>query len=337
MIRGGKPFRFLGCFAILWVGARIALLWPQTGSLPEAIKAFVPGIVRAFAAPRPGRPPLAALPLRPADPAQKRVATPHPQAWPKVIAADARDEMATLELVRYSAPDPQQFLDRLPAVAAWRTAPDRLDPLPNPWSASAWILIRPGAGLGAAPGGQIGGGQGGIRIAYLLSRKQRIAAFGRVVTPLAGTGREAALGLEWQPTRVPVRLVVEQRFGLDGVAGGPGAGLVGGYDGRGPAGFHLESYGQAGVIMRQRLEPYLDGAVRATRVVAQGDGVRLALGGGFWGAAQRDAQRLDIGPSMTLQVPIGRRQVRLALDWRQRVAGDARPGSGLTLTLGTDF
>jgi hypothetical protein len=61
------------------------------------------------------------------------------------------------------------------------------------------------------------------------------------------------------------------------------------------------------------------------------------LGGGAWGAAQRDAQRFDIGPSATLALPLGKQNVRLALDWRQRIAGDARPGSGLALTLGSDF
>ncbi|WP_204317143.1 hypothetical protein, partial [Klebsiella aerogenes] len=29
--------------------------------------------------------------------------------------------------------------------------------------------------------------------------------------------------------------------------------------------------------------------------------------------------------------------LRIALDWRQRVAGEARPGSGPALTLGADF
>ncbi|MDF7777793.1 hypothetical protein P1X14_21235, partial [Sphingomonas sp. AOB5] len=65
--------------------------------------------------------------------------------------------------------------------------------------------------------------------------------------------------------------------------------------------------------------------------------VRLSLGGGIWGAAQRDAQRLDIGPSAALAVPVAGQNLRIALDWRQRVAGDARPGSGLALTIGSDF
>jgi len=157
------------------------------------------------------------------------------------------------------------------------------------------------------------------------------------VTPLRGKGVEASLGLEWQPTPAPVRVAVEQRIGLDGTKGGPGIGLVAGFDGPVASGFRLESYGQAGVIRRNRTEPYADGAVRATRTLTEGGGVRLALGGGVWGAAQRDATRFDLGPSATLALPLGQQNVRVAVDWRQRVAGDARPGSGLALTLGSDF
>jgi len=88
------------------------------------------------------------------------------------------------------------------------------------------------------------------------------------------------------------------------------------------------------VIRRDRAEPYADGAARATRRIGHG---RFAIGAGIWGAAQRDAARLDIGPSATLALPVAGRDFRFALDWRQRVAGSARPGSGVALTLGSDF
>ncbi|VVT20968.1 hypothetical protein SPHINGO361_150133 [Sphingomonas sp. EC-HK361] len=58
---------------------------------------------------------------------------------------------------------------------------------------------------------------------------------------------------------------------------------------------------------------------------------------GAWGGAQREASRLDIGPSIVALVPVGRQRARLTIDWRQRVAGNARPGSGLALTIGADF
>jgi hypothetical protein len=216
--------------------------------------------------------------------------------------------------------------------------PDHLQPMPDRWSASAWLVVRPGTGLGAAPGGsQLGGSQAGVRLAWLLVPSSNLALFGRVTTPLRGRGAEAAVGIEWQPGEAPVRVLVERRIGIDGTTGGFGAGLVGGTDGPIAPGFRLESYGQAGAIHRDRLEPYSDGAARITRQVAGSDAIRLSIGAGAWGAVQRDASRLDIGPSVTLALPVARQPLRLALDWRQRVAGDARPGSGVALTLGSDF
>ncbi|WP_448662437.1 hypothetical protein ACG3SL_17480 [Sphingomonas sp. CJ20] len=217
------------------------------------------------------------------------------------------------------------------ATAAQGTPHDR-------WSASGWLVARGGQGLGAAPGAsQLGGGQAGLRIAYQLVPRARIAGFARVTTPLAGAGREAALGVEWQPLRAPIRLVAERRFALDGGRGGPGLGIVAGLDRAVPAGFRIEAYGQAGAIRRDRIERYADGAARLARPVIARGGASLALGAGAWGAAQRGAARLDLGPSAIATVPVAHRNFRLALDWRQRVAGDARPGSGLALTLASDF
>ena len=196
-----------------------------------------------------------------------------------------------------------------------------------------WFALRPGTGLGTAPGGgQLGGSQAGVRAAYMLAPGRRIAAFARVAAPLSGKGREAALGVEWQPTRLPVRLVAEQRFGLDGTRGGTGIGVLGGTDSR-VGGLRLETYAQAGGVRRTRWDFYVDGAARLTRPLVDESGLHISLGAGAWGAAQREAARLDIGPSVTAAM----NNVRLSLDWRQRVAGLARPGSGLALTIGGDF
>ncbi|MFH7168785.1 hypothetical protein, partial [Klebsiella pneumoniae] len=85
----------------------------------------------------------------------------------------------------------------------------------------------------------------GLRLAYALGSRRKVALVARIATPLKGAGREAALGIEWQPTRLPIRLVAEQRFALDGGRGGPTVGVIAGY---GPAdvarGLRLEAYGQ---------------------------------------------------------------------------------------------
>ena len=55
------------------------------------------------------------------------------------------------------------------------------------------------------------------------------------------------------------------------------------------------------------------------------------------GAVQPGAARVDVGPRLTLRLPQVGEGGRIALDWRQRVAGDAHPESGLALTLAADF
>lgn len=332
----GRPLRFLALVSVGWVGARVAILWSQTGSLPAAIEALTSPSAAPASRPAPAKlAPPPRLPLQAARPV-RFVATLPAQMLrrPAAITPDRdRIELALLGLVQFGSPEttPDPPIAALPILAL--PAPDRIDSLPDRWSASGWAVVRSGAGLGAAPGGsQLGGSQMGARLAWLAVPRARIALYGRVTAPLRGKGREAALGVEWQPTRAPVRLVAEQRFGLDGTPGGPGMGVVGGIDTQ-LAGFRLEAYGQAGAIARNRAEPYADGAARLSRELTGDRRARLALGIGIWGGAQRDAQRLDIGPSATLSA--GR--LRVSLDWRQRVAGRARPGSGIALTLGGDF
>lgn len=201
------------------------------------------------------------------------------------------------------------------------------------------MVARGGAGLApGALGGQLGGSQAGARLVYALDLRRRIALVGRVTTPLGDGLREASLGIEWQPTRLPVRFVVEQRVAVSRGQGGPGAGVIGGF---GPIdiGHRLraESYAQMGIIRRVATEPYVDGALRVTHPVGSLGPLRFDLGTGVWGGAQRGATRLDLGPSLGVALPMRRQSLRLALDWRQRIAGDAHPGSGPALTLGSDF
>lgn len=325
----GRPLRFFATVVFAWVGVRVAMLWPQTGSLPTAIQAALP---LAQAAPR-SPVPVARKEAGVSAPAHTPRRLPQPLYRAPLGDEDPRVQLALMGLVQYGEPGwaPFAAIPRA-ALPAHALPPERLDPLPDRWSLSAWVVVRGSGGAAAAPGGQIGGGQAGARVAWLLAPRQRLVAYGRVTAPLQGRGREAALGLEWQPTRAPVRLIAERRFGLDGMPGGTGLGAIAGVDTEW-RGFRLEAYGQAGTVLRRRADPYADGAARGVRVVESGGPVRLGLGAGVWGAAQRDTQRLDMGPSATLTV----RNLRLALDWRQRVAGETRPGSGLALTLGADF
>jgi hypothetical protein len=343
----GRPLRFLGLCVAGWTATRIIVLWPTIDS-PEALRrAIVPMAVE-----RPAKPPTAA-------PAPAGAAV----AGPETIAAFLQPSRLALQpahatvLVPRRQPDPDRIalamvgllsfgpaqpVDAPPELAIAPPLPGTR-PAPQPagsrWSGSAWLLLRGGSGI--APGlgsGQLGGAQAGIRLAYTVDEARRLSLVARVATPLKGIGREASVGIEWQPSRLPLKLVVEQRIALDRSHGGPAIGVIGG---TGPAplvsGFDLATYGQAGAVSRARLEPFAEGAARVSRTIATSGKFRVDLGAAIWGGAQREAARLDIGPSLGTTVPLGKRSVRLSLDWRERVAGSARPGSGAALTLGSDF
>ena len=66
---------------------------------------------------------------------------------------------------------------------------------------------------------------------------------------------------------------------------------------------------------------FIDGGMTLTRPVYR----RFSAGFGFWGAAQPGVYRVDAGPRVTLNM---RNNLRVHFDWRQRLAGDAAPGSG---------
>ena len=335
----GRPLRFFGVAIAGWVAVRAVMLWPTVG--PAAIpRALVPAAFADDARDVADRGPAPVV-----SPAQFRtVFQPVEQPLPRLASAAvvAANVGRTVDAVRSPTvatrpPDPlavaQTILAPPPAIA-----PTAREPLDR-WSASAWFVLRDGRGI--APGlggGQLGGSQAGLRIAYAIGDARRVALVGRVATPLKGLGREAAIGLEWRPTKLPVRLVAEYRVALDGGRSGPAAGIIAG---TGPAplalGFDLETYGQAGIVRRRRDEPFAEGAARLSRTIATLGGAKLDLGVGGWGGAQRGVQRLDIGPSIGVRVPVAGKAIRLSLDWRQRIAGNARPGSGPVLVIGSDF
>ncbi|MDB5677534.1 hypothetical protein [Sphingomonas bacterium] len=337
----GRPLRFFGATALGWVALRAVMLWPAAGpaaipgalvpaafadDAPETTAQLVPQ-ASTFApfqiAKRPARPaPVYGTP-RATILRESKVDAPTPVAPPSAIA----------DIVSRSGQAPQTLLAPPPATAPT----DR--PTASRWSASAWFVLRDGRGIAPGlSGGQLGGSQTGLRVAYAIGDARRVAIVARIASPLKGKGREAAFGLEWRPTKLPVRLVAEYRVALDGGGSGPAAGIIAG---TGPAplalGFDLETYGQAGVIRRSRTEPFAEGAARLSRPVMKLGSAKVDLGIGGWGGAQRGAQRLDIGPSLGVRVPVAGQSLRLSLDWRQRVAGNARPGSGPVLVIGSDF
>jgi hypothetical protein len=147
-------------------------------------------------------------------------------------------------------------------------------------------------------------------------------------------GAEAAVGVDWRPLRqAPVHLLVERRQAFGGEGRSAFGLTVHGGVGDAPLGrFRIDAYAQAGVVGARSRDPFADGSVRLSLPLGRG-----RLGGGAWGGAQPGAARLDLGPQAALSLPVAGRAVTIAADWRLRVAGDAEPGSGPTLTVATDF
>jgi hypothetical protein len=335
---GGRPLRFLAIVLGGWIGMRTLALF-QTGELPlaplagpvEHIAAAL-GIGPAEAAARAPLPTSGATPIpRPYRPPS---APPPPLSGiPTAAARTDGDRPApdtTMTTPRPTPPPPPPLLPLATPAAITPRGPSRL-------AGSVWGITRRG-GIGQASGGQLGGLQAGIRVTYALGASRRVALAARLSTPLAGRGAEAALGLDWQPTRLPIHLLAERRIAIDGGRGGTMLGLVGGYGPAPVAGpVTVEGYGQAGLIARDGTEAFIDGALRLAHPIARRGKARLDAGIGAWGGAQRGAARLDIGPSLGLVVPVANHNLRLTADWRQRIAGNARPDSGPALSIGTNF
>jgi hypothetical protein len=205
-------------------------------------------------------------------------------------------------------------------------------------SVSAWAIVRGEAGPGLASAGQLGGSQAGLRLRYELG--SGFAAALRVSGPLrTRIGKEAAVALDWRPLRrVPLTVTIERRAGLDrGGRDGFAVGVFGGGEARLPLGFRLDGYGQAGLVGLKRRDPYADGAIRMERTLIGTGRFRIGAGAGAWGGAQPGVSRLDVGPQIVAHVPAAGGGFRLAAEWRFRVTGDARPGSGPALSIGADF
>lgn len=242
-----------------------------------------------------------------------------------------------------SGPVPAAPLLSKPATGSLSAPPTlamplRLPPDAGRWSASAWLLVRQSrGGTPLAPGGLLGGDQAGARLLYRLngSPERALSLSGRLYAPLGRPGSaEAAVGVDWRPIAgIPVNILAERRQALG--REGRSAFSLTLYGGRSLElrnGIRLETYAQAGIVGARRRDLFADGAVRIGVPVGP-----VEIGGGAWAAAQPGARRLDVGPQVSFRLPVERMNLRVSADWRLRVAGNAEPGSGPALTLGTDF
>ena len=202
---------------------------------------------------------------------------------------------------------------------------------------SSWALLRGQQGEGIGPpslasGGQLGGSQAGARLSYNFTRQ--IAATFRASNDVGYRGGEVAGGVRIRPLgNIPLWFTAERRQRVGDGTGRNAFALFaegGVYQRPMPWDFELDAYLQAGVVGFHSRDAFIDGALTFTRPVYR----NFSAGLGVWGGAQPGVHRLDAGPRISMKV---RTNVRVHFDWRQRLTGNAAPGSGPAITLAGDF
>ncbi len=211
------------------------------------------------------------------------------------------------------------------------------DPPALRMTASIWLLARPNlAAGGSEPSGfnSLAGSQIGGRILIPLrvgDGKLRLSL--RAAMPLSSVkGLEGAAGFSLRPShRLSLELIVEERFMLDRPTHpSPAVMVVGGFqNAQLPLNLRAEGYLQAGGVQRRHMIGFVDGRLTIRAAVSE----TTRIGMGAWVAAQGRVGRLDMGPSISFS----HHTLQLSADWRFRLAGQSRPGSGPAITLGKDF
>ncbi len=220
------------------------------------------------------------------------------------------------------------------------------------WTLDVWGFSRQGSSAAPISQGRVptyGASQAGAKLAYRLAPKSGHdpRVFLRAYRALIANGESeiAAGGSARLLSNVPVRIAGEVRY-TDTVLGGrfrpagyafteiPPISL--------PGRFSLEAYAQGGYVGGSGSTFFADGQAVATRNITnftagKFGNARFSAGGGVWGGAQRGASRLDIGPTMRIDMKIGNVPTRVSVDWRQKIAGDAAPESGVAATISTRF
>jgi hypothetical protein len=203
---------------------------------------------------------------------------------------------------------------------------------------SSWAMLRgrQGAPLGPTSFGSVGnlgGSQAGARLIYNFDR--RFAASLRTTSEVGRRGGEVALGARVQPVSgIPVWVTAERRQKIGRISSGRNAFALfaegGVYQRPMPGRFLLDAYLQGGVVGAKRRDLFIDGGLTLTRPIYR----NFSGGFGVWGGAQPGVFRVDAGPRATMKV---RNNLKVHFDWRQKLAGNAQPGSGPAVTLAGDF
>jgi hypothetical protein len=340
----GRQIAFLLILCASWTTARVALRMSDDDASMKMATPATPPRLEPMAAPGADR--------FPASPDQQPTSR-------RMFAAWSRPAYAGVDLPQAGLAKPLIDLAPHPVfagpsmVATQNAAPrPAAEPLPGSkpnrpaidvYAYSFWRSGSSGSALapgGPSGGGQYGGGQSGLIATIGLRRADEPMALALLLRAAVAHddlhNRELALGLRWQPIRSwPVSISAERRFrhkASDDLA----LYLAGGRsDVRLPARFTLEAYAQAGVVSGEGY--FFDAQARADRRIFDLSGQSFHIGAGIWTGGQDEIRRLDVGPTIRTEVPLGDTNIRLTADWRFRIGGDAAPASGPALTLSTGF
>ena len=203
-------------------------------------------------------------------------------------------------------------------------------------SLTSWAMLRDQLGpQGLANAGTLGGSQAGARLLWKFN--PHLAASLRASSPInSQRGGEVALGARYQPfANWPVAFTFERRqsIGRYNYGGRDAFALFaeGGLYGRPMLwGSTLDAYLQTGIVGAKSRDWFVDGSAAVTRPVWR----NFSAGLGVWGGAQPGLSRLDVGPRASMRV---NNKVRVHLDYRHKLLGNAVPGSGGVVTLAGDF
>lgn len=219
------------------------------------------------------------------------------------------------------------------------------------WSFNSWVLYRQEtatttlalAGSGQQPS-TYGASQAGAVLRYRLdSGSNHVPSTYMRVTSALGSVREQELvaGLSARPVpTIPVVLAAEARASrlssgneirpaLFAYTELPAVSL--------PYQLRAEAYIQAGYVGGSFATPFADGQLRLDREVATFDLATIRAGAGVWGGVQNGAERLDAGPTVSVDFDIAGAPVRISADYRHRITGTANPQSGAAVTVTTGF
>ncbi len=157
-------------------------------------------------------------------------------------------------------------------------------------------------------------------------------------SPQSKNDVELAAGIRWQPVKkVPLQLIAERRFrpySYDHFAAiavlAPKAFKLG-------RNVEVTIYGQAGSIFDKDVTKFFDASTNISKHWNAGTKARLGLGAGGWTGGQKNGYRVDTGPLLWAEASVGKVPIRLQADWRFRIAGNARPDDGPSVTISTGF